>query len=257
MMGSPTDYRRQNYPLVNKRSVRVIAYCIAQQMGITGRIRQIILAIVLMHPGCLKETMRVAGFQRVSSSIRYQDGTRRFCKLQHIISQLYDTTRQGRLIIARQTRMLDCLIVAITLQLSSPDSTEINIDTAIIIFENGRVDAVASFYRIRLRNKRAFGFLADSDSQTEYIVLILHGEIQIIPAVLLGDITVPQLPACPGNIFYPQHDTMIYHFTTHNIICREYMIIFHVKMIAIVIFGNTALPVMRRINIHSIIKHMH
>ena len=50
---------------------------------------------------------------------------------------------------------------------------------------------------------------------------------------------------------------MIFYFTVHHIIHRIHVIIFHIEMIAIIIFSNTTFPIVRGINIQFAIKYMY
>ena len=50
VMGCPTYYRFQDDALVSERTIRIITYSIAEIMSITGRVAEVILALILMHP---------------------------------------------------------------------------------------------------------------------------------------------------------------------------------------------------------------
>ena len=46
VMGCPTYYRLQNNALVSERTIRIITYSIAEIMGITCRVAEVILALM-------------------------------------------------------------------------------------------------------------------------------------------------------------------------------------------------------------------
>lgn len=47
---------------------------------------------------------------------------------------------------------------------------------------------------------------------------------------------------------------MIFDFTVHNVVGGENMIVFHVEMIAIVVFFDTAFPVMAGVDVTLLLK---
>lgn len=50
MMRGPAHYRRQDDSLIGEGTIGIVANGVTQQMGITGRIRKIVFALVLMYP---------------------------------------------------------------------------------------------------------------------------------------------------------------------------------------------------------------
>ena len=49
---------------------------------------------------------------------------------------------------------------------------------------------------------------------------------------------------------------MVFDFAVHNIIGGEHMIVFHVEMIAIVVFFDAAFPVVAGVDVNSVVEHM-
>ena len=50
VMGSPSNNRIKDNALIGKWSIRIIADSIAKHVAIAGRITEIILPLILMHP---------------------------------------------------------------------------------------------------------------------------------------------------------------------------------------------------------------
>ena len=142
VMGCPTYYRLQNDALVSERTIRIITYSIAEIMSITGRVAEVILALILMHPASLEEAMRIIGWQYLTLLVNNDNRLWHFSKLLHIISH-HGYTRWQRILLALwKMLILQCLVVLVPLKLTAPDTTEVAVNLAIIILEHARVDAV-------------------------------------------------------------------------------------------------------------------
>ena len=50
VMRSPSYYWRKNYSLIDERTIGIISNGIAQEMSIPGRVREVILTLVFVHP---------------------------------------------------------------------------------------------------------------------------------------------------------------------------------------------------------------
>ena len=64
VVSRPTYHRIEDHALITERSVRRIANGIAQIVAVTGRVREVVLAIILVHPRGLEETVRIASLVR-------------------------------------------------------------------------------------------------------------------------------------------------------------------------------------------------
>lgn len=49
---------------------------------------------------------------------------------------------------------------------------------------------------------------------------------------------------------------MVYDFTFHGVIGREDVVVFHIEMVTVVIFGDTAFPVVGRVDVKAVVEHM-
>ena len=259
VVGSPAYHRCQDYSLIGERTVRIVADRIAQAVGITGRVGEVIFSVILVHPACFEETaFVVSGCQRLSVFVQNHYGFRFFGKLQHVRTEAGNPCGDGRFVVCGESSStFQGFVVAIALQLSAPQTTEVHIIVTVSIIQNGRVYTVTSAHRVGLGNERPFGTVADGNADTEDIVLVFQGEIHIILAVFLSYVAIPKLASCPGDIFGGEYQAMVYDFTFHGVIGREDVGVFHIEMVTVVIFGDTAFPVVGRVDVKTVVEYMH
>jgi hypothetical protein len=77
----------------------------------------------------------------------------------------------------------------------------------------------------------------------EDVVFVLEGEVHVVLAVFLSDIAVPKLTTCPRYILDIENFAMVNDFACHGIVCREDVVVLHLKVIAIVILCGAAVAV--------------
>ena len=142
VMGCPTYHRLQDNTLISKWSIRIITHCIAEIMSITGRVAEVILALILVHPASLEEAMRIIGWQYLTLLVNDDNRLWHLSKLLNIISHHGYTGWQRILLAFWKMLILQCLVVLVPLKLTAPDTTEVAVNLAIIILEHARVDAV-------------------------------------------------------------------------------------------------------------------
>ena len=210
-----------------------------------------------MHPRSFEETVRVACSKRLSILSKNYYRTWFFSKLKHIIGKFNHSARQCRFIIGRKVRILNSLVVTIALQLSAPDTTKIDIVAAVVIAEHSHIDTVTSADRVRLRDKRTFRLVTNGYTHTENVITVFQRKIKIILSVFISYIAVPKLTSCPRDVCHTQCYTVVGYFAMHDIVGRENMIIIHIKMVTVIIFRNTGLAVVRRIDIQTAVEYMY
>src|SRR5574344_234391 len=142
MMGCPTYNRLQDNALVSERTIRIITHRIAEIMSITGRVAEVILALILVHPASLEEAMRIIGWQYLTLLVNNDNRLWHLSKLLNIISHHGYTGWQRILLAFWKMLILQSLVVLVPLKLTAPDTTEVAVNLAIIILEHARVDAV-------------------------------------------------------------------------------------------------------------------
>ena len=191
MVRGPTHYRSEDDTLIGERSVRIVADGVTQAVRIAGGVGEIIFAVVFVHPTGFEETaFIVASRQRFAILIQNDNGFRLFCKFQHIFAEFGHTSGESLFVAFGQNGTFQSFIVAIALQLATPQTAEIHVEITVSIIQDGRVD-VTAFHRIGLRNERSFRIVTDSYTDAENIVLVFQGEIHIIFSVFPGYVAVP------------------------------------------------------------------
>ena len=135
VVGSPAYYRSQDYSLIGERTIRTVTDGVAQAVGITGRVGEVILSVILVHPACFKETaFVVSGCQRLSVFVQDHYGFRFFGKLQHVRAEFGNASGDGRLVVCGESSStFQGFVVAIALQLSAPQTTEVHVVVTVSI----------------------------------------------------------------------------------------------------------------------------
>ena len=272
VMCGPSYYRSKYHALIGERSVRIVAHCIAKQVGVACGIREIILPVVFVHPRRLEETMRVVGLQRIAVVVNHEDGAWSLSIAKAIFCQPDTTAWQSVFLAFRQVWSLKVDIVLLALELSAPESTEVHIHLSVgIVAEGTHVYAITARHRSWLWNERAGRIVCYGCSPMEHVVAVLQREVHHVFLHLLAiahassllfsicrhlldvllHIAVPKLSSCPWNILLAKHTTMIGHGSSHWVaIYREYMIVLHNILVAIVVFYIRRLPVVAWIDIN-------
>ena len=96
VMGSPAHNGIEEHTLIGERSVGVVSDGIAEEVAVTCGIAEIVLAIVLVHPRSLKETMGITCLQGLSVLVDDDHIARSLCELHHIVAQADYAAGQGR-----------------------------------------------------------------------------------------------------------------------------------------------------------------
>ena len=141
VMGCPAHNGIEEYTLIGERAVGVVADGIAEEVAVTSRIAEIVLAIVFVHPRSLKETMRITSLQGLSVLVDDDHIAWSLCKLHHIVAQTHYAAGQGRhvgrseelcLLVSGRTKvdafLQELLGRLVPLELSAPETTEVAVD---------------------------------------------------------------------------------------------------------------------------------
>jgi hypothetical protein len=122
MVGSPSYYWIENHSLIGKRSIRIVTNGIAQQVAVSRRVREIVFAIILVHPGCLEEAMRIASLHGFAILVEHYHTTRSLCKLLYIVAHANHAAVNGRrisgckefaLMVRSSTQVNESVLIAI------------------------------------------------------------------------------------------------------------------------------------------------
>ena len=256
MVSGPAHYRLQYHALVGEGTIGIVAHGIAEQVGVTRAVAKVVFALVLVHPAGLEETMGIVRRQRLSFLVHNQQGLGRLGELQHVGSHQGHPGRQRGLLASGQVLVLEHLVVLIPLQLAAPDTTKVGVNLAVIVLEDAGVNGVGTTDRVGQRLEWAFGSIGYSHAQAHATIIVLAAEHQVILAVQLHDIAVPQLFLTPGNVFHAKYLAMVGYLAVHYVIERQHVVVFHLEMSAVIVETLTAIPVVGRIDVETVTKYM-
>ena len=107
-----------------------------------------------------------------------------------------------------------------------------------------------------LRYEGAFRTVGNGHAEVEDAVVVLGREDEVVFAVLLDDVVVPHLLLGPCHILHVEDNAMISSFTVLNIIERQYVVVLHLEVSAIVVESGTSLPVVAGIDVELTVKHI-
>ena len=119
--------------------------------------------------------------------------------------------------------------------MSAPQTTEITIDLPIIILKHTRINRERTTDGIRLWDKRALWTVGNRYTESEHTVIILGRENKEILTVFLYHIVIPHLSFSPWHLFHIKDYSVIGSRILLYIVKRQYMIVEHLKMTAIII----------------------
>ena len=105
LMIGPSFHRREHYALVSEGSIRTVARRVNDIVCIPRRIGEIILSIILMHPGRFKEALLIILFPiQVSGAVHDLYLLHRLCKALHVFIQFGNARKRSKFIPLTQWR---------------------------------------------------------------------------------------------------------------------------------------------------------
>ena len=243
VVSRPAYDRIQDDTLIGEGAVGVITNGVAQEVAVARRVREVILAVVLVHPRCLEEAVRVAGLQGLSVLVEDDNGTRCLGKLLHVVGHANHIAGQCRciglgeelcLVVGSRAKVNETVVITVLagdgleamikrtspLQLSAPESSEVAIDLTVVVLEHTGVNGERATDGKFLGDERAFGLVGHGYAQTEHAAVLFGREDEVVLAVFLDDVVVPHLFLGPGHIFHVEDDTMVGNFAIFNIVPR-------------------------------------
>lgn len=253
-MSCPADDRLEKDTAKEEWTVGIVTYGVAHEMCVAGRVSEVVATFILMHPRCLKETVRVCGSKRFARIVDDNDRARSLSKLKHVVSHASHAARQCLLVALGQVLHAKSHVVAITLQLSSPDATEVDVYLSIVVLKDAWVDGIGATDGVRLRMEGAFGLVGGGNAEVEDAVLVLGAEDHIVSSVLLHYVVVPELFSSPRNILNLQGKTVVVGNVLIGAVKRQDVVVFHLEVAAIIVEGFARVPVVGGIDIQFVVK---
>jgi hypothetical protein len=279
MVGCPTHNGLQNDALINEGAVRIVANGVTEQVTVACGIREIVLAFIFMHPRGLEEAVWVASLQGLSVLVEDNNRTWSLGELKHIVGHAGHITVKCRNI--GRSPEFGLLVGSVTyinvssgsrhgvglldgsytqgnmpLQLTAPQTSVVAEDTAVIVLENARVDAVGTTDGIFLWNEWAFWLVGNGYTQVEFSIIILGREDEIVFAILFYYVAVPHLLLHPRHLVLVEDNAMVGNRTVLDIFEREDVVVTHLEVAAIIVEDIVALAVVAGVDVQLIVKHM-
>ena len=142
------------------------------------------------------------------------------------------------------------------LELTTPESAEIDVDFSVIVLEGAGVDRERTADGLLHRLERAFGLVGHGHAQTEHAVVALCREDEIVLAVFLHDIVVPHLFLCPGHVFHVENHAVVGGIVVLHVVPRQHVVVFHLEVSAVVVEAFAGIPVVAGVDIEAVVEHV-
>lgn len=168
-------------------------------MCISGGVGEVVEPVLLVKPGRLKETSVVVIGEDGLAGIGAEDlNFLDFAiELEHVVRELRYASPQSKLALAARflgtlpLRIVNVIPLLVALELTAPETAEIDVRLAVIIDEDSGVDAVASLDRLGLRGEGPLGFVTNGNTDPEDSLLVAGGEVEVVFPILSGSIGGP------------------------------------------------------------------
>jgi len=200
----PSLDRLQDSVLVCEWSKRRVANGVCEVVGVTSGVREVVLALVLVHPCGLEETAVVlAGVDGLAICVVDDEVLHVAGESVHVVAQLGHTRHQSGLVAVGFHGLVGFaleLACSPALQLATPDTTEVEVGLAVVVHEASGVDTIAARDVVVVGLERTLRLVGDSDTDSEDTLLVSGREVEVVFAVLLRSIGCPELLVHPGNI---------------------------------------------------------
>jgi hypothetical protein len=257
MVRRPALDRLQDAILVSERPQRRVTNRIRQVVRVAGRVREVVLAVVLVHPGGLEEApVVVAGVDRLAVGVVDDQVLHIAGEGVHVVAQLRHARHQSGFVAGG---FHVCVSIAVefatspALQLAAPDAAEVEVCLAVVVYEAGRVDAVAAGDVVLVGLEGAFGLVGDGDTDPEDAFPVSGREVEVKLAVLFGGIGSPELFVDPWDVLGFQCDAVVGD-GAFDIGHGEDMVVGHVVLVAIVVVLDVGLTVVGWIDVELAVE---
>jgi hypothetical protein len=257
VVSRPALDRLQDAILVSERTKRRVANGVRQVVGVAGRVREVVLAVVLVHPGGLEEApVVVAGVDRLAIGVVDDKILHVAGESVHVVTQLRHPGHQSRLVAGGFHVGVGVTVKFATspaLQLATPDAAEVEVGLTVIVNKAGGVDAVASRDVALVGLEGTFGLVGDGHANPEDAFLVPGRVVEVEFAVLLGGVGSPELFVYPWDVLGFECDTVVGD-GTFDAGHGEDVVVGHVVLVAIVVVLDIGLTVVGRVDVELAVK---
>jgi hypothetical protein len=257
MVRRPALDRLQDAILVSERTQRRVADGVRQVVRVAGRVREVVLAVVLVHPGGFEEApVVVAGVDRLAVGVFDDQVLHVAGESVHVVAQLCHAWHQSRLVAGGFHVRVGVAVERLpspTLQLATPDAAEVEVRLAVVVDEAGRVDAVAAGDVALVGLEWTFGLVGDGHADSEDTFLVSSRVVEVELAVLLGGVGSPELFVYPWDVLGFERDAVVGDgaFDAGH---GEDVVVGHVVLVAIVIVLDVGLTVVGRVDVELAVE---
>src|SRR5690606_23321574 len=164
----PADDRSHDLAAIGERPVGAGPGRVAEEVRITRGVGEIVEAAVFVHPRGFEEAPPVvAREQRTAFFVEDLNLAWRLREMLQVGGETRDTGPQRRSLGRRLEVIRRIFVVAVLLELPTPDAAEIHVELAVLVFEHGGVDRVGAGDRSGLGGEGARGRVAGGDADLE------------------------------------------------------------------------------------------
>jgi len=247
----------QDAVLVSERAERRVADGVRQVVRVAGRVREVVLAVVLVHPGGFEEALVVvAGVDRLAVRVVDHQVLHAGGEGVHVVAQLRHARHDGWLVAGcfhgRVGVALE-LACSPALQLPAPDSAKVEVCLAVVVDKAGRVDAVAAGDVAGVGLEGTFGLVGHGYADSEDPFLVSGRVVEVVFAVLLGGVGSPELFVDPGDVFGFERDAVVGH-GTFDVWHGEDVVVVHVVLVAIVVVLDVGLTIVGWVDVELAVE---
>jgi len=254
---SPALDRLQDPVLVCERSKRRVANGVCEVVGVASGVREVVLAVVLVHPGGLEEASVVlAGVDGLAVGVVDHEVLHVARESVHVVAKLGHARHEGGLVaVGFHGRVGFALELAGSpaLQLATPDTAEVEVGLAIVVDEASGVNAVAAGNVVLIGLEGTLWLVGDSDTNSEDTLLVSGREVKVVFAILLSSVGCPELLVHPWDVFCLERDAVVGDGAFH-VGHGEDVVVVHVILVAIVVVLDISLPVVGRVDVELAIE---
>jgi len=206
VMRSPALDGFQNTTSVLEWTVRSVTDGVDKVMGVAGRVAEVVLAVILVHPSSLEEALIVVvSHDRLARLVEQDQLAGRLGNGVHVLAELGDSWVQRLDALAGWFLGPGHLVVELAgllpaLQLSSPQTADVQVGLAVSVGEDGRVDAVGALHVVGVWLEWALWLVGLGDTDAEDSVLVSGGEVEEVLLAVFGHggVWCPELLRNPG-----------------------------------------------------------
>lgn len=260
VMCRPSNNWLEDTASICEGTVWAVANSVAEEVGIAGRVREVVLAVVLVCPRRLEETpvMVVCNDGLAGLWGEYLDLANRLGKLVHVLRELgypwAESVDVGALGLHLAVVLQLELASSPALELTTPETTKVAVSLSILVDQDRGVNAVAALDGLGVRLEGTLRAVSLRNTNPHDTLLVSGREVEVVFAILLRRIRSPHLLSDPWNVL-GREDTAVVHDLALNAVGEgEDVVVLHGVLVAIVIVLNVGGDVVGGIDVELAVE---